>query len=271
MKIVITGASGIVGSHTASELERRGHSVVRLGRPAFVLGAPVDRAMLAGADALVHCAYDFKAFGWDEVKRTNVDGSVALFRAAREAGVKNLIFVSTIAAFDGCKSIYGKGKLEVEREVLALGGAVIRPGLIHGDEQGRGMFGSLAKITRLPAVPVFGGGSQVFFMVHVQDVAAALADMCEQPAKFAKRVVTAAEPTPVTFREILKRLAKMQTGRNLVTVPVPTFFGLAGLKTLEALGLRPGFRSDSLVSMMNSDRNPDFSAARDAGLRFRPW
>ena len=88
--VAVTGAGGLVGGELARALERAGHGVRRLGRAAravpFSLGEPVDPASLAGADALVHCAWDFSAVGADAVRRVNADGSAALFKAARAPG-----------------------------------------------------------------------------------------------------------------------------------------------------------------------------------------
>jgi hypothetical protein len=63
-------------------------------------------------------------------------------RPVSDAGVRRLVFISTISAFDGCRSFYGKGKLEVERITHSLGGWVIRPGLLYGEKPG-GMLGRL--------------------------------------------------------------------------------------------------------------------------------
>lgn len=271
MKIGVTGGSGLVGSHLMGELQSRGHIAQSLPRTEFKLGEAVAVGILCGFDGLVHCAYDFHAFGWDEIKRVNVDGSITLLKAAIEAGVKKLIFVSSIAAFDGCKSLYGRGKLEVEAFVRDVGGVTVRPGLVYGDTEGRGMFGSLARAVRMPIVPVFGDGSQHFYLAHVQDLAVALADAIERYDLFQGRTVIAANPEPIAFRDLLNMIARGETGRRVVTVPVPALLGLFGLKALEAMGLRPRFRSDSLVSMMTYDREPDFAAARELGLRFRSF
>jgi nucleoside-diphosphate-sugar epimerase len=87
--------------------------------------------------------------------------------------------VSSIAAFDGCRSLYGRGKLAVESAVLQAGGVRVRPGLVYGDSQGRGMVGSLAKAAKLPIVPVFGDGTQPFYLAHVDDVTQVLADAAD--------------------------------------------------------------------------------------------
>ena len=77
--------------------------------------------------ALVHCAYDFKPLRWDEIRAVNVEGARKLFPAARAAGVEKIICISSISAYDGCRSLYGKAKLEIEKIALDNGALVIRP------------------------------------------------------------------------------------------------------------------------------------------------
>src|SRR5437899_1902044 len=114
----VTGASGFVGSRIANEL--RQHAAVReLGRHSqyhFALGKPVDRGVLEGADVLVHCAWDFTPKSWAEVKRIDVEGSLDLFAVAREAGVGRIIYISSMSAFEGTKSNYGRAKLAIEKQ-----------------------------------------------------------------------------------------------------------------------------------------------------------
>ncbi len=84
----------------------------------FQLGSKIDPGFFQGADALIHCAWDMRATGWDEIHKTNVLGSIRLFEAAANEGVGKLTFISSISAFEGCQSMYGQAKLEVEEAVF---------------------------------------------------------------------------------------------------------------------------------------------------------
>src|SRR5260221_840336 len=141
MRCAITGAAGYVGSAIARAARARGWDVVSLGRRRAadaVEHVPFDLAEGArnipwrGIDALVHAAYDFTPRGWPAVRAINVEGSIRLLRAAKENGVARTVFISSMSAFPGCVSNYGKAKLEIEAAALELGGAVVRPGLVHG-------------------------------------------------------------------------------------------------------------------------------------------
>ena len=76
----------------------------------------------------MHCAYDFSLLRREDINHVNVAGSERLFAAAHEAGIGTLVYTSSISAFEGCRSLYGKAKLEIERRAGAYGALVIRPG-----------------------------------------------------------------------------------------------------------------------------------------------
>lgn len=126
-KILITGGTGFIGSHTALLLAERGHSVVlfdnlenshrdvvdrlrQLSPSAsieFIEGSVLDRAALAGAlrgmDAVIHFA-GFKALGesWHrplDYYRTNIGGTVELLAAMADSGVRNLVFSSSATVY----------------------------------------------------------------------------------------------------------------------------------------------------------------------------
>lgn len=272
--VAVTGAGGLVGGALVRALERSGREVRRLGRSAgaapFALGKPIDAAALAGAQALVHCAWDFSAVGREAVFGVNVEGSAALFKAARKAGVPRTIFVSSVSADPACTSDYGDAKRAAEAACAAEGGLSVRPGLVWSFPPA-GLFGSLARLAgALPVLPVFDGGRQPFFTVHADDLADALVKSLDwEPSELAAPPALA-HPAPVEFRDLLKGLAA-RSGRKLGTVSVPGGLAVTGLRVLEALGLKPPFRSDSLVGLLHTPASIDPEPARRRGARFRPF
>ena len=129
----VTGATGFLGGKICAHLQAAGIDTVSMSRtqPAgdaahipFSLDREVDPADLRAQQvgALVHCAYDFKQRSMEDIERVNVAGSRKLFKAARGAGVDTIIYLSSMSAFDGCRSKYGRGKLRLEPDVLGVGG-----------------------------------------------------------------------------------------------------------------------------------------------------
>jgi dihydroflavonol-4-reductase len=113
---LLTGATGFVGSAVARVLAARGHRLRLLVRPTsdrrnlvgidaeLALGDITDAASLASAAAgcryVLHVAADYRF--WvpdpDAMLRANVDGTVAMMRAAQAAGVERIVYCSSIAA-----------------------------------------------------------------------------------------------------------------------------------------------------------------------------
>ncbi|HIM37473.1 MAG TPA: NAD-dependent epimerase/dehydratase family protein [Dehalococcoidia bacterium] len=115
MKVLVTGATGFVGGNLARKLWEQGHEVMALVRPGSIRAAmegtgiqsvtgdildrdSVDRAV-QGCEAVFHCAaaYTFWSPDPDAIYRTNVDGTVNVLKAARQAGVSRVVYTSTVS------------------------------------------------------------------------------------------------------------------------------------------------------------------------------
>jgi len=119
MKIFLTGATGFVGHHVAKALAAQGADLRLLVRKSSNLAnlegievgaggetvtgdlaAPESlRSALQGCDAVVHVAADYRLWIPDPASmyRANVDGTRELLRMAREAGVKRVVYTSSVA------------------------------------------------------------------------------------------------------------------------------------------------------------------------------
>ncbi|MGA3283150.1 MAG: NAD-dependent epimerase/dehydratase family protein [Verrucomicrobiota bacterium] len=274
----ITGSNGYVGGCLKNYFSARGWEILELTRRsgsgaravAFQLGAEISPQALAGARALVHCAYDFQPLRWKEIRAVNVDGTRKLFQAARAAGVEKMVCLSSISAYDGCRSLYGKAKLEIEKIALDSGALAVRPGLVYGRGPG-GMFGKLAaQIRKSSIIPLIGDGSQIQFLVHNEDLSAFVEKVAAGKIKTAPRILTAAHEQPWPFKQLLLEIAR-GLDKKVKFVPLPWRLVWAGLKMAETCGVRLNFRSDSLVSLMYQNQNPDFSANAAAGLICRAF
>lgn len=258
----ITGANGFVGSRIAKELAKHGavRELTRHSHYKFTLGKPIDSSILTGLDVLVHCAWDFSPKTWRDIKRVNIDSSLELFDAAQKAGVRRVIFVSSMSAFTGTKSKYGRAKLAVERRAVDHHPEVVsvRPGLVYDREAG-GIVGAMRGVmAKLPLVPLIAG-SQKFYMCHALDLAKAVLELSSGPLP--EGPVTAAEPVARTFKEILTTMASVSGGKPRF-VPVPHQMAYAGLVVLETLHVPTKLRSDSIIGLVNNDPAPHFGGLK---------
>jgi nucleoside-diphosphate-sugar epimerase len=274
----ITGTGGFVGGCLRDYFVRHGWETLELTRRpkpgaravAFQLGAEISPASLAGVTALVHCAYDFKPLRREEIHAVNVAGTRKLLSAARAADIGKIVCLSSLSAYDGCQSLYGRAKLEIEKIALDQGALVIRPGLVYGGGPG-GMFGRLVGQVRQSSVlPIFGDGSQIQFLVHNEDLAAFIEKCTAGKIPAGPPLLSAAHAQPWPFKPLLLEIAR-GLGKKIRFIPLPWRLVWAGLKSAETCGLRLNFRSDSLVSLMHQNPNPDFSPNAQAGLVCRPF
>ncbi len=268
LRIAITGASGYLGSNLCRYFKQREATVFQLtGRPqdvdsslpaaSFSLsdGAPQGFLKENKIDVLVHAAYDFRVSSQRDIRAINVKGSIALFKQARNEGVKRIIFVSTMSAYDGCRSLYGQAKLEIENALRELQlGYSVRPGLLYSTPlaQSGGMVGSiLSRVQRGGVLPLIGDGKQKLYLTHVEDLARFI-ESAEGPIE--NSYVTTANSNPYEFRRIVRLLSEAPNGKQVSLMPVPWRAVWLGLKSLETLGLKPGFRSDSVLSIVADKR-----------------
>jgi nucleoside-diphosphate-sugar epimerase len=275
---VLTGAHGFVGSRLKGHLERAGWRVTAwtrqpepgTGAVAFRLGQEVDPDLLRGAKALVHCAYDFGPRRWEEIAAINVSGSQKLLAAARVAGVRHVVFISSLSAFPGCRSLYGKAKVEIEGLARSIGAFVIRPGLVYSDNPG-GMFGRLVRQVRSARfVPIIWGGRQVQYLLHDEDLGNVVQCCLDGRVPAGVEPITVAHEQGWELKEILVQIARALSKR-VRFVPVPWQVAWLGLKGLEIAGARPNFRSDSLISMVYQNPRPSFALVKSLGFQCRPF
>ena len=277
-RCLLSGASGYLGGRIKEKLITEGWQVIELSRNAkagsntilFQLGKPIDPESLRNCAALIHCAYDFTRIDWKDIYSVNVQGSEFLLRAAQQAGVKRLVFISTISAYDGCGSLYGKGKLEVERIAHSLGGWVIRPGLVHGDTPG-GMLGRLVwSVKRSRIIPIPGKGTQLMYLAHEADIAESVLRCIGNEKRASQKPITVAHEQAWPFRSLLLAIGRAMH-RNIVLLPIPWRLMWAALRFAEMLRIPIGFRSDSLISLINQNSKPTLNAFEVLGVRCRPF
>jgi nucleoside-diphosphate-sugar epimerase len=281
--IAITGASGFVGSMLTHHFQDAGWTVTRLVRSAnagddgtvrFRLGEEVapDLFRLRQISALVHCAYDFRPVKRAEIHRVNVEGSRKLLAAAQAGGVERMAVMSTISAFEGCRSLYGRAKLEIEAAATSSGALVVRAGLVYSDASpaAGGMFGSLAKSVQGNVVPLIDGGIHLQYLIHEEDLWRLLSGFFEGELHDPGRPVVAASPRAWPLRDLLAELARRQ-GRHPRFVTVPWQPVWAGLRLAELARLPLQYRSDSVISLVHQDRNPDFTTLPAVGVTAREF
>ncbi len=276
-KFLVTGTSGYVGSQIKEFLINKGCHLSEAvhGNPKnldtfkFSLGDVLDPRAFDNVTTLIHCAYDIKAVTWEDIYKKNVCGSRLLFRQAQDCGVEMIILISTISAFENTQSLYGKAKLLIEEEVLNIGGAVVRPGLVYGDHPG-GMVGKLnASLTRSTLIPIVGR-HQMMYLCHQNDLSALIYLISTDKNLDTSKPIVAASSEGYRFIDFLRILSNSLEKRHIF-VPIPWQIIWMTLKCFELFGLKLGYKSDSIVNLMHVNLKLDFGPTLKTNNKFRPY
>jgi nucleoside-diphosphate-sugar epimerase len=206
---VITGATGLLGSHIAEQLRERGERVRALVRPAsdttflkqlgveLAFGDLKERAslpgVLAGADVVYHCAARVGDWGpWRVFQREIIDATANLLDACRTAGVGRVLHVSSIIVYghprlpDGSSytedeplgqnlrlwDYYCRAKVRAEGLCRQYQGdlTIVRPSWIYGPRD-RTTLPRILKALDAGRVAIIGRGDNLLNVVYAGDVA----------------------------------------------------------------------------------------------------
>jgi nucleoside-diphosphate-sugar epimerase len=230
-RLVITGASGFIGRALVTRANAAGHSIVALSRSAGSLpGGYEDEVALAracaGADAVLHLAARAHRGGTDADFECNVRAAAAVARAARAAGARRVVLLSSIGvngnvtrgkAFDEGDAPapvepYARSKLRCEQEVRAiLDGSptqwvVARPPLVYGPHA-PGNFGRLVRaVARGLPLPVAGVRNRRT-LVGVDNLCDALL-LCATRPEAASQLLLLADAEDVSTPDIIRAIAR---------------------------------------------------------------
>jgi uncharacterized protein YbjT (DUF2867 family)/ligand-binding SRPBCC domain-containing protein len=242
LTVAVAGGTGFVGGAIAAELHRRGHAVrvlshrgetARGGLPDAIeirsadvqSGEGLVEALL-GADALV-IALAFRNSPIEAPRRhqtfVEVDaaGTERLVAAAREAGVKRVVYVSGAGAAPDARHHWFRAKWRAEEAVRGSGltWTIIRPTWLFGPRDvSLNRFVGFAR--RLFMVPMTNAGSQLLAPVFIDDAANLAADSLVADAA-ANQVFELGGPETLSMREIIATALRV-AGLRRPIVPGPT-------------------------------------------------
>ena len=226
MKVLVTGATGFIGSHIVEALRAAGHDTVALVRPDSARGAAalpsglgalrldvLDPALadrLPELDAAVHLVGIIRERPSKGVTfaRAHVEATENLIRALKARGVGRLVHMSALGArVDGPTEYFrSKGRAERLVEASGLDWTVFRPSIVYGP---RDMFMSMVvgQVRRLPCVPVIGDGAYRMQPVWVGDVARGFVGALERPETVG-RTFDVGGPEVMSYDEMLDAVAR---------------------------------------------------------------
>lgn len=298
--ILLTGASGVLGPVVAQHLRAHGYTVRTLSRrplpstPMHVACEITDMSGVAraveGVEAVVHLAAKLHIENPDtslvgEYERVNVEGTRVVVEAAKAAGVKRLVYISTVKVYGkqqatpvdetetpAPKTIYAKSKHYGE-QVVAIQGAelehvILRLSAVYG-QQVRGSWANLISAIRRGLFLLIGDGKNLRTLTYEADVAAAI-QMALESVPMAGGVYNVAGFEAVTMETVLRSIYGA-LGRSVPPIHIPKGLAMAGVSAAEQAFALAGRRSilpvETFQQLVESEV---YSGARLRALGFAP-
>ncbi|MFF9815875.1 NAD-dependent epimerase/dehydratase family protein [Streptomyces sp. NPDC014006] len=293
--VAVTGSTGFIGSavvrrlagcaHTGGEpvrvralarggaVEVPGDGAVERVRADVTDPASLHRA-LQGADAVVH-AVSYVGSDAGRSWSVNLEGTIAVMAAAREAGVERIVHFSTAAVYGAGPhrgidvdevvaepvSEASRSRLAAEGPALAAGALVLRPNLVVGAGD-RWVGPAFAELTARVA-PQWAGGTGLLSLVDVDDLAR-LAVAAVTVGTPVRGVHHAAHPVPVAsgrLRQVLAAQGLAEPARGdadweQCVALLERTQGRFGRRQLELLGRDHHYRSDLIWELLGVDPGP---------------
>lgn len=252
--IVVTGASGYVGSHIVKRLVELGKPVralvrsrERAAREGRLAGLDIEWAegdvtrpeslgpALAGATAIIHTVAIAIEKGGRTYEEINFQGTVNVVEVAKVANVRRFINISQLGADPSLpyRFLASKGKAQEYVAASGLDWTAFRPSVIWGPEdEFANTFARLVPISPF-IYPIVGDGQERFQPVWVEDVATCVVKALDDPGTFGQEYELGG-PEVLTIEEIERRTLRAVGARRLmVRFPMPLLRLIVGL--MEAL------------------------------------
>jgi nucleoside-diphosphate-sugar epimerase len=255
MKVLVTGASGFLGSHIAEQLFAAGHKVRLLLRPTSerrFLGFLYEEAngdvrnaaslppAVSGVDAIVHAAGLIKARSEKEFASVNEHGTAKLISAAQTSnpGLKQFVYISSLAAHgpspDGRPrpvhatpepiTAYGRtklvGELIARESFLGDRSVVFRMPVIYGPRDPALL--PFFKLAKMRIAPLLDGGKNRISIIYAEDAARAVVQAIESKANLGGKTYCPEDGRIYTWRDLLTAV-ESAVGRTSLMLPTPRF------------------------------------------------
>jgi dihydroflavonol-4-reductase len=307
--ILVTGASGFIGSAIANTFRREGFHVRVLVRPSsprinvdpgdqVFVGDMLDRASVAtalkGARYLVHAAADYRLWAPspDAIMRTNVEGTRIVMEEALRAGLERIVYTSSVATFDlraggladetrplppdEAVGAYKRSKIVAENLVAhmvtnnRLPAVIVNPSTPIGPRDVRPTpTGRIVIEAASGRMPAFIDTGLNF--VHVDDVAAGHLAALRQ-GRIGERYILGGEN--LTLRQVLADIAEI-VGRRPPRVQLPRAaiypFAFGAEALARVTGREPFATVDGLRMSRYYMHFNDAKARRELGYTSRPY
>jgi uncharacterized protein YbjT (DUF2867 family) len=285
--ILLTGATGNVGSQVLRRLTARGERVRVLVRDPRRLGSERVRVQIAlgdlsdpasfrnalrGVETVVHLAATIRDQPRASMEELNGVATLRLVRAAEKARTERFVFFSAIGASLHSRARFFRAKALAERAVEEsnLQTTVFSPSIVYSPEDP--WVRLLRRMSLLPALPIAGPGRARYQPIWAGDVADCVIAELDRSGGAnggGRRRFDLAGPETLTYDDIA-RVALRAWGRQrrLLHVPLPVVH--AGLRSVEAVSRNKAFATWEEAELMEIPMTTTRGSADAESLGVQP-
>lgn len=280
--ILVTGASGFVGSHLVKGLSEAGHFVrAFIRRPdeaGRIQGERIETAIgdvgdpeslldaVQGCEAVIHLVGIIQPGPGYSFKSVHVEGTRNVLEAARAAGtVKHFIYQSALGTGPDAKGGYFETKYAAEglTKESGLEYTITRPSIIFGKRDGF-TAKMVQLVNQMPLVPVVGRGTVRLQPVYIDDLVEVFKKITLNPGYYGKTLEVGG-PEQLTFNEIIHDI-KEALGSKKPTVHVPLCLVRPAASVMERLLPHPPVTNEQL-DMLQKDNVCDTGSLGAFGIK----
>ncbi|MCG7968864.1 MAG: SDR family oxidoreductase [Candidatus Thiodiazotropha endolucinida] len=256
MRILITGATGFIGSHLTQALLERGHIVlvcVRNPEPAKqrwpdIIPIKVDFSVdhevehwigrLEGVDVVINAVGIIRETRTQTFDLLHRQTPIALFKACEKAAVKRVIQVSALGADDEAFSHYHLSKRVADCYLRAspIDWVIVMPSIVYG--AGAKSMAFFKALSALPVIPLIDRGDQPIQPIHINDLTRAVVALVESPGVL-RSDVEMVGPVPIRIKALYSKLRQWLNLRQGRFISIPYRLSLHAAKWAGLLGEIP--------------------------------
>ncbi|HUH79726.1 MAG TPA: NAD(P)H-binding protein [Solirubrobacteraceae bacterium] len=282
--LLLTGATGLVGSTLLTRLLAEGTQVRCLVRDPRRLGAqrvrvqialgdltdpPSFRNALRGVQTVVHLAASIRDQPRGSIEELTGIATWRMVEAAERQGVESFVFFSALGAstHNRARTLRAKALAEQAVREAGLRSVVIAPSIVYAP--GDPWLTLLERLAWLPLLPVPGSGRAVYQPIWVEDVAACVSAVLAEESPPPRARHELAGPETLSLNQIM-RIVLRSFARRRPLLHVPTPLVSRGLRMLERLAGPGAFATWDEAELLEVSMTSARGAADAEALGVRP-
>ncbi len=287
MKVIVTGAAGLVGQNLVPMLVREGYHITAIDRNQNInllkrLNPKVNcfqsdvsysgkwEEVFKDADCVIELHAQIAAQTSAPFERSNVQGVNNVLELCKKYKIKNLIHISSSVVISVAKDEYTRTK-RIGEEMVAkskIPHTILRPPLMYGCFDAKHLGWITRFMEKIPIIPIPGSGKYIRQPLFVNDLCNVIVELTKRKPE--NKVWNIIGRERICYIDLLKTIAKVRGWHRLfIPLPLPVFafmlrvYGFVLRKTV--------FTPDQMKALVAGDEFPVENWCGEFGVKYTPF